>query len=97
MTVAEFSMAAFAVLNGARILAYIPQIICVGRDRHGASAVSLMTWGMFTLANLATVSYALIVSHDTFVACVFTLNVVGCFVIFALTARKRIMGAGSSR
>jgi hypothetical protein len=93
MTFAEFSMGAFAVLNGARVLAYIPQIICVGRDRHGAGAVSLMTWGMFTLANLATVSYALTVSHDHFVACVFTLNVIGCLAIFALTARKRIAGS----
>src|SRR6266702_4424648 len=82
MRFAEFSMGAFAVLNGARVLAYTPQIICVGRDRQGAGAVSLMTWGMFTLANLATVSYALTVSHDHSVACVFTLNVIGCLAIF---------------
>ena len=52
-----------------------------------------MTWGMFTLANLATVSYALTVSHDHFVACVFTLNLIGCLAIFTLAARKRIAGS----
>src|SRR6266571_4817647 len=93
MTLADFSMGAFAILNGARVVAYVPQIMCVKRCRHGAEAVSLMTWGLFTLANLATVSYALVVSHDLFIAGVFTLNVIGCFAIFALTARKRIVGS----
>jgi hypothetical protein len=91
MTLADFSMGAFAILNGARVLAYLPQIICVKRDRHGAEAVSLMTWGLFTLANLATVGYALVVSGDLFVAGVFALNVLGCFAIFAFTATKRIL------
>jgi hypothetical protein len=92
MTLTDLSMVAFALLNGARIVAYVPQIICVGRDRHGAAAVSLMTWGLFTVANVATVSYALVVSGDRLVAGVFALNVFGCLTIFGLTAMKRILG-----
>ena len=59
MTLADYSMTAFALLNGARVLAYMPQIVCVYRDTNGAPSVSLVTWLMFTAANLATVSYAL--------------------------------------
>ena len=42
MTLADYSMAAFALLNGGRIVAYMPQIMCVYRDRNGAGAVSLL-------------------------------------------------------
>ena len=63
MTLADYSMTAFALLNGGRVIAYMPQIVCVYRDPNGAVAVSLLTWIMFTAANLATVSYALTVSR----------------------------------
>jgi hypothetical protein len=56
MTLADYSMMAFALLNGGRVVAYMPQIVCVYRDQNGAAAVSLMTWVMFSAANLATVS-----------------------------------------
>ena len=36
MTLADYSVTAFTVLNGARIVAYLPQIVCVHRDRTGA-------------------------------------------------------------
>jgi hypothetical protein len=90
MTLADYSMTAFAVLNGGRIVAYMPQIMCVYRDRNGAEAVSLMTWTMFTAANLATVSYSLTVSSDVVVASVFALNAVCCFAITSLVACRRV-------
>ena len=90
MTLAEYSMTAFALLNGGRVIAYMPQIICVYRDPNGAVAVSLLTWIMFTAANLATVSYALTVSCDLVVAGVFALNALGCLIITMLIAMRRI-------
>jgi hypothetical protein len=88
MTLADYSVTAFTVLNGARIVAYFPQIICVCRDRTGASSVSPMTWGMFCSANLATVFYAL-TTGDRIIAGVFALNAIACTIIFALIIRKR--------
>ena len=41
MTLAEYSMTAFALLNGGRVLAYMPQIVCVYRCRNRAVAVSM--------------------------------------------------------
>src|SRR5258708_5170240 len=90
MTLAEYSMAAFALLNGGRAVAYFPQMIRVYRDPHGASAVSLLTWALFAAANLATVCYALTVSNDRVVAIVFALNAIGCLAIVGLTAFKRV-------
>jgi hypothetical protein len=86
MTLADYSMTAFALLNGGRPIAYMPQIMCVYRDRNGAEAVPLLTWAMFTAANLATVSYSLTVSNDPVIASVFALNAVCCM---AITCRRR--------
>jgi hypothetical protein len=90
MTLADYSMTAFALLNGGRVIAYFPQMIRVHRDPHGAAAVSLMTWMLFAAANVATVCYALTVSNDRVVAIVFALNAVGCVAIAALTFFKRM-------
>ena len=90
MTLSDISIVAFAALNGARVVAYVPQIMCVRRDTNGAAAVSLTTWALFLMANVTTVTYSLVVSGDAVVAAVFGLNVLGCLVICALIVNKRI-------
>jgi hypothetical protein len=90
MTLAEYSLAAFALLNGGRVLAYFPQMVRVYRDPHGAAAVSVATWALFAASNIATVGYALIVAGDRVVAAVFAVNAVGCLAIVVMTAVKRI-------
>jgi uncharacterized protein with PQ loop repeat len=97
MTLAECSLAAFILLNGARAIAYLPQIIRVHRDRHGASAVSLSTWSLFAAANVATTCYALVVSNDTVTAALFACNAVGCTGIVVLTAIKRMSSNSGQR
>jgi uncharacterized protein with PQ loop repeat len=97
MTLADYSMTAFALLNVGRVLAYMPQIICIYRCRNGAAAVSLMTWLMFTAANAATVAYALTVSSDLVVAGVFALNALFCFIITALVVFRRLARASAAQ
>lgn len=92
-SLADFSLAAFALLNGSRAVAYLPQMARVYRCPHGAAAVSITTWALFAAANLATVLYALAVSHDRVVAAVFALNAAGCLAIVVLTAMKRAQAA----
>jgi hypothetical protein len=89
MSLANYSLTIFAVLNSARAVAYWPQIVRVYRDQGGATAVSLWTWTVFTAANVATVIYALAGLGDVMVAAVFGLNTVGCAAIVALTTYKR--------
>jgi hypothetical protein len=81
------------MLNGARLVAYVPQIMCVYRDRSGASSVSMMTWAMFFSANLATVFYALATIGDPIIAGVFAANAVACMAIFALILKRRMTHA----
>jgi hypothetical protein len=89
MTQLELSMIAFAVLNIGRILAYFPQFLQVYRDPHGAAAVSVLTWALFTAANVATVLYVLVATGDRIVATVFALNAAGCLAIAVMTMIKR--------
>jgi len=92
MTLANCSLAAFALLNFARVIAYIPQIIRIHRDTQGAASVSIMTWVLFTGANVTTVTYAIAggESADYLIAFVFSLNAIGCGSIASLTAWKRV-------
>ncbi len=89
-------MTAFALLNGARVVAYAPQIHCLTRDNTNAAAVSLITWTLFTLANGATVAYALLVINDPLMASVFGLNLLGCLTIVAIIGKKRIFSLSAS-
>jgi len=90
MTIADYSVTAFALLNGARVIAYAPQIRCLTRDNSNAAAVSLITWSLFSLANAATVVYALFAINDPLMAGVFALNLLGCLTIVGIIGKKRI-------
>jgi hypothetical protein len=83
------SLTIFVILNGARVIAYWPQIARVYRDPGCATAVSLWTWIVFTGANIATVIYALAELGDVIMAAVFGMNTIGCVAIATLTAYKR--------
>jgi hypothetical protein len=89
MTLAEYSFGAFAILNTARLVGYFPQIMRVRRDTDGARAVSIGTWTLFAAANIATMSYALIIADDVAMAIVFALNTIGCLAIAGFTIWKR--------
>lgn len=88
----EIAITAFAVSNSVRVLAYVPQILRVARDRDGAAAVSCLTWLMFALSHLSTVAYALIVIEDWRMAAIFGVNLLCCLAIIGITCHKRALG-----
>jgi hypothetical protein len=90
MTLADLAVTAFALFNSARALAYVPHLICVGRDRNGARAVSLTTWSLFAASNVSTIVYAIVQLGDLTVACVFALNTLFCLAIVGVAAYKRL-------
>jgi hypothetical protein len=89
MASADLALLVFAVCNGLRIAAYVPQILRLARDEGGAGAVSPTTWGLFALANVSTVLYAALVAADLRLALVFCANTLGSALIFGLTLLKR--------
>jgi hypothetical protein len=89
MTLADYSMVGFALLNSCRAIAYVPQMVRVYRDPHGAAAVSVTIWALFTAANVATAFYAITAFFDVLMAIIFGLNALGCALIAAMTVVKR--------
>jgi len=86
----ELAAGIFATCNSARILAYIPQIVRIMRDRNGSPGVSCLTWAGFTAANFSTVAYALVVAPNRVMAVVFGVNGVFCVAIVTLTVWTRL-------
>jgi hypothetical protein len=85
----DATLVAFAALNGLRMLAYLPQILAVVRDRNGAQAVSCLTWGLFCVANVSTVVYAATNLGDLVMAVIFSVNALLCLTIMVAAAVKQ--------
>ena len=92
LTAADLALLLFTTTNSVRVFAYLPQITSIARDRHGASAVSLTTWGMFTVSHLSTMAYGLLVVADPRMAAIFGVNALCSVAIVALTLHKRAQG-----
>lgn len=86
---AELALTLFAACNGARVLAYVPQIVRVVRDASGAKAISCTTWSMFGVSHLSTATYALSVVEDWSMVAIFTANTACCAAIVGTTVYKR--------
>lgn len=89
MTPPDLIVLAFTVFNSVRVLAYVPQIFRISRDRGGAVAISCWTWSLFALSHMTTVAYTIVVAEDLFMALMFGASTVGCATIVALTCIKR--------
>lgn len=70
MQLTDISLMGFLCLGGIRCLSYIPQVIRIARDAHGASAISYTTWCTWTLAHLTTAAYAGLNLNDAYLAAV---------------------------
>ena len=85
----EISLILFAVCNSARVFAYLPQMIRIGRDRSGVAAVSCATWLLFAISNVSTAGYGLLHLGNWQMAVVFGANAACCSTIVGLTLFKR--------
>ncbi|MBJ6124318.1 hypothetical protein [Microvirga splendida] len=88
-TLTDVALVLFTACNTARVFAYFPQMVKIGRDTQGASAISCATWVLFGVSNLSTVAYAVFVLSDWRMTAVFAANTMCCIAIVGMTAWKR--------
>ena len=89
MTHQDWVVLAFGAFNALRIVSYLPQIRCVANDRHGASAISYLTWSIWTGANASTALYAWLLLDDLWLTLIHVVNTACCIVVILLTVRQR--------
>lgn len=93
MRLEDITLALFAACNFIRLFAYLPQIYKAATDTNGASAISYTTWGLFLIANLSTIAYALVNRSDWWLATCFAGNAVCCVAILAVAYRRSVAQA----
>lgn len=80
----------YLLTNAARLFTYLPQIVAVWRDTHGAQTLSLWTWGSWTLSHVCALAYSTLVAKDLPLAIISTINLLGCGLVTTIAARRRL-------
>jgi hypothetical protein len=93
MRLEDVTLTLFAACNFIRLFAYPPQIYKAATDKNGASAISYTTWGLFLIAHLQTIAYALVNRSDWWLATCFAGNAICCMAILAVAYRKSVAHA----
>jgi hypothetical protein len=79
----------YILFNSARVLSYIPQILAVSKEQNNLSAISLVTWLFWTLANLTTGLYIQLNAPDPLLEAMNYGNAACCAIVVGIVIYKK--------
>lgn len=80
----------YLVAGGITVIAYVPQVIAALKDKHGAHAISLKAWLLWSATSLSTLAYSIVVIKTLPIKLVSSGNFIGCLAVFLAAAYSRI-------
>lgn len=81
--------ALYAACSALRLVAYLPQLIAIARDRSGAHAISLLTWTFWGFSHAVTALYSALLLGDALLAGMMVGNALGCAAVTGVTMIRR--------
>ncbi len=88
-TIKQVIEALYAVSGPLAVLAYLPQIAALLKDKQGASGVSLSTWLMWVIALTINTAYAGYVNGDRYFFISSASSLTGTVMVFGIASYKR--------
>lgn len=88
-TLKQVIEALYAVSGPLAVLAYLPQIAALLKDKQGASGVSLSTWLMWVIALTINTVYAGYVNGDRYFFISSASSLAGTVMVFGIASYKR--------
>jgi hypothetical protein len=89
MSASEAIALSFGFFNILRLASYLPQILAVAKDTHGASSISFSCWTIWIGANTSTALYAWVNVGDIGLASISAFNAACCAAVLGLAIQKR--------
>lgn len=86
---AQLILVLYVIFNTVRVFSYLPQIFTVAKEKSAVTAISLLTWWMWTGANFISGVYASFITPDLWLALTSYANAVGCLAVISCVIYKR--------
>lgn len=86
---AQLILVLYVIFNSIRVFSYLPQIFTIAKEKSAVTAISLLTWWMWTGANFISGTYATFITPDLWLAVTSFANTAGCLAVIICVMYKR--------
>lgn len=86
---AQTILVLYVIFNGIRVFSYFPQILTITKQKTDVSAISLLTWSIWTCSNFISGLYTTVITPDMWLAIISFINSACCLAVISCVLYKR--------